>query len=194
MKVAVGRVVKPHGVRGELVVEVRTDEPGQRFAVGATLHIDPATGQRGAAGKHGAAGEHGSAGEYGAAGRLGTVTVSSAHQHGERLLVRFAGIADRDAAEELRGALLTVDQEQLPPTADPEEFYDHQLVGLAVELAGGGVVGTVADVLHGPGADLLVVARDDAADALVPFVHQMVPTVDVAGGRIVIDPPEGLLD
>src|SRR5215207_4336104 len=159
MKVAVGRVVKPHGVKGELVVEVRTDEPRQRFAVGSTLHLDRPTSQH------------------------STVTVSSAHQHGERLLVRFAGIADRSAAEELRGALLTVDQEQLPPTADPEEFYDHQLVGLAVVLAGGGVVGTVADVLHGPGADLLVVARDGAAAALVPFVHQRVPTVDVAGGR-----------
>jgi len=170
MEVAVGRVVRAHGIRGELVVEVRTDEPDQRFAVGGVLGLRRASGE------------------------TGTVTVRSVRRHGERLVVRLDGVGDRSAADGLRGAVLTLDQARLPPTADPEEFYDHELVGLTVELAAGGAVGTVADVVHGPGGELLVVARDGAADALVPFVHQIVPVVDVEGGRIVVDPPDGLLD
>jgi 16S rRNA processing protein RimM len=152
------------------VVEVRTDEPEQRFAVGATLGVRSPCGEPAA------------------------LTVQAARRHGGRLVVRFEGIADRSAAESLRGALLTVDRSELPPVADPEEFYDHQLVGLAVALSDGRPIGTVADILHGPGGDLLVVARDGASDALVPFVHQIVPIVDVTSGRIVVDPPEGLLD
>lgn len=174
MDVAVGRVLKPHGIRGELVVEVRTDEPRQRFAVGAVLGVSqrlPAP-----------------------PGDRRAVTVSSAREHSGRLIVCFEGVADRAAAEALRGAVLTVDQAQLPPTDDPEEFYDHELVGLTVELVDGGTIGSVADVMHGPGGDMLVVAREGAPDALVPFVHQLVPTVDVAAGRILVDPPEGLLD
>ena len=176
MDVAVGRVVKAHGLRGELVVEVRTDEPDKRFAVGTSLRL---------------------------ADDSRRVTVSSMRRHGERLVVRFEGITDRSSADDLRGAVLTVDQAELPPTEDPEEFYDHQLIGLAVEQAGsspaggspaGTVVGTVVDVLHGPGGDLLVVAREGAGDALVPFVHDIVPTVDLGAGRIVITPPDGLLD
>lgn len=183
MDVAVGRVVKAHGLRGELVVEVRTDEPEKRFAVGTSLRL---------------------------ADDSRRVTVSSARRHGERLVVRFEGITDRSSADDLRGAVLTVDQAALPPTEDPEEYYDHQLIGLAVEQAGGTpagtvadpvagtvagtVVGTVVDVLHGPGGDLLVVAREGAGDALVPFVHDIVPTVDLDTGRIVITPPDGLLD
>lgn len=167
--VAVGRIAKSHGVRGEVVVEVRTDEPGQRFAAGSMLR----------------------ARRPGAQPR--PLVVETARQHGDRLIVRFDGVADRSAADGLRGAVLTVDLAELPPTQDPDEFYDHQLVGLAVELPGGERVGTVADVLHGAGSDLLVVERDGADDALIPFVQQLVPVVDVAAGRIVVDPPEGLL-
>lgn len=186
------------------MVEVRTDEPEQRFAVGARL------GVRSSASKPAvSSGPAGSAGGKPAAPTLAlssvgvpalssagvpaVLTVQAVRRHGERLVVRFEGIADRSAAESLRGAVLTVDLSELPPTADPEEFYDHQLVGLTVVLVDGGLIGTVADVLHGPGGDLLVVAREGAGDALVPFVHQIVPTVDVAAGRIVVDPPEGLL-
>lgn len=178
------------------MVEVRTDEPEQRFAVGARLNVrssagGPAVGELAVSSAGGPA-----VGEPAAGGPAvltpAVLTVQAARRHGERLVVRFEGIADRSAAESLRGAVLTVDLSDLPPPADPEEFYDHQLVGLAVVLVDGGLIGTVADVLHGSGGDLLVVAREGADDALVPFVHQIVPTVDVVAGRIVVDPPEGL--
>jgi 16S rRNA processing protein RimM len=170
VELAVGRVIRPHGLRGELVVEVRTDEPDERFAVGSTLDVRKDTGEP------------------------RTVTVKAVRPHGGRLVVRFEGVADRTAADGLRGALLTVDSETLSQPADPDEYYDHQLVGLTVELAAGGVVGTVADVVHAPGGELLVVARDGGAEALIPFVRDIVPTVDLDAGRMVIDPPEGLLD
>lgn len=170
MELAVGRVVRPHGLRGELVIEVRTDEPDERFAVGSLLGVRAADGAP------------------------GTVTVRAVRQHGGRLVVRFEGVADRVAADALRGAVLTVDSAALPAPADPDEFHDHQLIGLAVALRDGTPVGTVADVLHGPAGELLVVARDGKGDTLVPFVRDIVPTVDLAGARILLTPPEGLLD
>ena len=174
MQLAVGRVVKPHGVGGELLVEVRTDEPEQRFAVGRTLGVEPPTGQP-------------------AIGRPGSVTVCAVRTHSGRLIVRFEGITDRSAADSLRGAMLTVDSAALPEPADPEEFYDHQLVGMTVELADGSTVGTVTDVVHGPAGELLVVGREGRDDALIPFVRAIVPTVNAPARRIVLDPPEGLL-
>jgi 16S rRNA processing protein RimM len=169
--VAVGRVARSHGVRGDTVVEIRTDEPDRRFAVGARLDAQLPDGQR------------------------RTLVVTGARPHGGRLLVRFASVHDRDAAEALRGALLTVDSATLPAPADPDEFYDHQLQGLTAQLADGSTVGVVTDVLHGPGGDLLVIARDgDEGEVLVPFVRDIVPTVDLTAGRLVLTPPEGLLD
>jgi 16S rRNA processing protein RimM len=108
--------------------------------------------------------------------------------------VRFVEAPDRDAAEELRGSRLLVDPAALPLPDDPDEFHVHQLEGLPVELTDGTVVGTVREVVHGPAGELLVLARPDAPDALVPFVRAIVPTVDLDGGRVVLDPPEGLLD
>ncbi|MGH8939147.1 MAG: ribosome maturation factor RimM, partial [Actinomycetes bacterium] len=123
------------------------------------------------------------------------VTVAAARPHGARLLVRFDAVPDRDAAEALRGALLTVDSAALPPPSDPDEFYAHQLDGLSAHLADGTLVGVVTEVVHGPGGELLVIARDgDPAEVLVPFVHDIVPTVDLQAGRIVLTPPDGLLD
>jgi 16S rRNA processing protein RimM len=110
------------------------------------------------------------------------------------LLLRLEGVDDRTAAEQLRGAVLTVSADELPEPEDPDEFHDHQLIGLRVELPDGAVVGTVRDVEHGPAGELLIVARDGQSDALVPFVRDIVPTVDVAGGRLVLTPPEGLLE
>ena len=171
MKLAVGRVGRPHGLGGEVTVEVRTDDPDQRFAAGSVLATEPA-------GK-------------------GPLTVVSSRWHRDTLLVSFDGCTDRAGAEALRDTLLAVDSEQLGPLADPDEFYDHQLIGLRVETVAGDHVGQVSDVLH-HGQDVLVV---DAADGrsrsgrelLIPFVGPIVPHVDVAGGRIVIDPPTGLL-
>jgi 16S rRNA processing protein RimM len=109
------------------------------------------------------------------------------------LLVRFAGVVDRDAAAELRGLLLTVDATALPDLDDPDEFYDHQLEGLAAVGSDGVLLGTVREVVHAPVSDLLVL-ETDCGEALVPFVRAIVLEVDLAGGRVVLDPPAGLLD
>ena len=126
--------------------------------------------------------------------KVGVLTVESARPHSGRLLVRFTEAPDRAAAEALRGSRLLVDAADLPPTGDPDEFHVHQLEGLVVELADGTVVGSVREVVHGPGGELLLLARVGQPDALVPFVRAIVPTVDLEGGRVVLNPPEGLLD
>jgi 16S rRNA processing protein RimM len=166
MLLAVGRIGRPHGVHGEVSVETSTDDPGARFAPGSSLVTDPA--------------------------RLGPLTIESVRPHAGRLLIRFAGVADRTAAEALRGTLLMVDSADIPPSDDPEEFHDQELIGLVAVTTDGTHVGEVVDVEH-LGQDLLVIRRP-AGDALVPFVRALVPEVDVPGGRIVIDPPAGLLD
>jgi 16S rRNA processing protein RimM len=166
----VGRVVKPHGIRGELVVDVRTDSPEERFTPGAVL----ATRARD--------------------GASGTVTIAAARPHTGRLLVTFEGVAGRDAAEAMRGLLLVVDAADIEPSDDPEEFYDHELEGLEAVDVQGSRIGEVVEVLHTSGSDLLSVRRPDGGEVLIPFVAEIVPTVDVAGGRVVVDPPEGLLD
>lgn len=170
MLLAVGRVLRPHGIRGEVAVEVRTDDPDLRFAPGTVLQTDPA--------------------------EAGPVAVSAARWHSGRLLVSFTGIADRGQADLLRGALLLVDSADLPDPADPAEFRDHQLIGLAAVTTAGEHVGTVTDVLH-YGQDLLVVAgsgRRGGTDILVPFVAALVPAVDIPAGHVLINPPPGLLD
>ena len=106
----------------------------------------------------------------------------------------FAGITDRTAAGELTGSWLSVDSSQLPETQDPDEFRDHELIGLSVRTSGGNPVGVVSDVLH-YGQDLLVVRRqDEPGETLIPFVKAIVPEVDLPAGVVVIDPPPGLLD
>lgn len=166
----VGILVRPHGLRGELVVDVRTDVPEERFVPGRSLR----------ARRPGAPD--------------GVLTVASVRPHAGRLLVRFAEAADRTAAEQLRGTELYVDAGERPAIDDPDVFEVHELEGLRAELTDGTVVGTVREVVHGPGGELLVIARPERADALVPFVRAIVPTVDIPGGRIVLTPPEGLLD
>jgi 16S rRNA processing protein RimM len=174
MRVIVGRVGRPHGIRGEVVIGVRTDEPDLRFAVGAAVDAGPSADGDILPGR--------------AALRIG-----SARWHSGQLLVGFEGITDRTAAGELTGSWLSVDSSQLPATGDPDEFRDHELIGLSVRTAGGEAVGVVDDVLH-PGQDLLVVRRPGGEESLVPFVKAIVPEVDVAAGVLVIDPPPGLLD
>ncbi len=172
MELVVGRVAKSHGVRGELVVEVRTDDPDARFAPGVRL--------RGRAAR---------------SGEVREFTVESAREHSGRLLVQLAGVADRTAADALRGMLFIVDSAELPPSEDPDEFYDHELEGLTVQLTDGTVVGKVAEVLHSAAGELLSVrAADDGREILIPFVTAIVPTVSLAERLVVIDPPEGLLD
>jgi 16S rRNA processing protein RimM len=164
-KRVVGRVGRPHGLRGEVMVQVRTDCPEQRFTAGTQFGVG--------------------------AGR--TLTVDAARPHSGALLVRFAGVADRDAAAQLRGLVLTVEVTELPDLDDPDEFYDHQLEGLAAVGPDGATLGTVREVIHAPASDLLVLETEHG-EALVPFVRAIVPEVDLAGGRVVLDPPVGLLD
>ena len=165
--VVVGRIGRPHGVRGLATVEVRTDDPDLRFAPGAVLLTDPP--------------------------ERGPLTVVDKRWHSGTLLLRIAGVDSREAAEELRNTELLVAVEDLPAIEDPDSFYDHQLVGLTVRLPDDTVVGKVTAVRH-EAQDLLVVVRPDAAEALIPFVSAIVPTVDLTGGYLVVDPPEGLLD
>ena len=188
MQLVVGRITRPHGVRGEVSVEVHTDEPERRFAVGSVLATDPAG--------------------------AGPLAVASVRWHTGRLLVEFAGITDRDQAEGLRGIWLTLDSAQAGSSDDPDEFHDHELIGLTVVTVSGEPVGRVTDVHHF-GQDLLVIEADrptepasahsgdrrvpggrppGPAPLLVPFVAAIVPEVDVAAGRLVIDPPPGLLE
>jgi 16S rRNA processing protein RimM len=189
MQVIVGRVGRAHGIRGSVVVSVRTDEPDLRFAAGSRLDTDPAA--------------------------RGPLTVSATRWQSGELIVRFKGVRDRGAAEELRGTWLSVDSATLAPLDDPDEFRDHELIGLSVRTTDGTPVGVVADVLH-HGQDLLAVrpaavASTPAAspppshtspggtslggdEILVPFVKAIVPEVDLAAGVLVIDPPPGLLN
>jgi 16S rRNA processing protein RimM len=90
--------------------------------------------------------------------------------------------------------MLLVDASDVPPSDDPDEFHDTQLMGLRADLVDGSRLGEVTDVLHLPHGDVLVVRREEGAEVLVPFVKAIVPEVDVAAGRLVVDPPEGLLD
>ena len=172
MELVAGRVVKPHGITGELVVDVRTDDPFERFAVGNRLRLKPSRGQ----------------------GPIREVQVESSRPHGPRLLVRLVGVDDRDGAEALRGHLFVVDSADLPPLDDPDEFYDHELEGLTVRTVGGEEVGSVAEVLHTAAGELLSVRTPAGREVLVPFVSAIVTSVSRASGVVEIDPPEGLLD
>jgi 16S rRNA processing protein RimM len=170
VELTVGRVAKAHGVTGELVVEVRTDDPELRFAPGATLRAK-ASNQR----------ER----DY---------VVAAVRPHGNRLLLRLEGVADRDSAEALRGSVFVIDSDDLPPIDEPDTYYDHQLEGLLVRTTDGREIGTVTEVLHTPAAELLAVDRAAAGELLVPFVSSIVTSVSLDSGIVEIDPPEGLLE
>lgn len=170
-EVVVGRIGRAHGVRGQVSVEVRTDEPERRFAVGRRLRLSRPHGGR------------------------TELEVVAARPHAGRLLVTFAEVADRTVAESLRGTLLSVDIDPTEAPGDPDEYYDHQLVGLVVVDPAGTRLGTVSAVVHLPEQDLVSVTCDDEAGArevLVPFVQAIVPEVSLADGRLVVDAPPGL--
>lgn len=164
MELMIGRVIKSHGIKGEVVVEPTTDEPEVRFAVGEKLQ-----GRQGRK-------EH-------------ELTISAVRSHKGRLLVTCKEIADRTQADSLRGTQFFA----APLEDDDEGFYDHELEGLRV-IHDGEDIGAVASVVHGPSQDLLEVELSTGNSALVPFVHAIVPEVDVEAGTCTIEPPEGLLD
>lgn len=168
MRVVVARIARAHGIRGDVILDVRTDEPDRRLAPGSVLLTSPDA--------------------------AGPLTLEHLRDHSGRVLARFAGVDDRSAAEALRGVLLEADVDPADRPVDPEEFYDRQLIGLLVVDLDEQTLGTVADLVHLPGQDLLVVARPGGGEAFVPFVSAIVPSVDLPAGRVVVDPPGGLFD
>jgi 16S rRNA processing protein RimM len=172
MELVVGRIVKAHGVGGEIAVDVRTDDPDRRFVAGAELR----TRARDKTER--------------------TYVIESVREHGGRLLMRLHGVAGRDAADALRGSLFLVDSADLPPIDEPDEFYDHQLEGLRVRTVAGQDVGTVREVLHTSAGELLAVRPVDGEgpEVLVPFVSAIVTSVSLDDDLIEIDPPDGLLN
>jgi 16S rRNA processing protein RimM len=170
VELTVGRVVKAHGLTGELVVDVRTDDPELRFAPGEVLRA------------------------RGSDRRERTFAVETCRAHGNRLLVRLVGVADRDTADSLRGSLFLIDTADLPAIDEADTYYDHQLEGLRVRTTAGADVGTVTEVLHTSGGELLAVNRENASELLVPFVSAIVTSVSLADNLVEIDPPEGLLE
>lgn len=174
----VARVGRPQGVRGEVTVHVRTDVPERRFVVGVALGTDP---------------------------DVGALVLAGVRVQGRTTVLRLEGVDDREGAEALRGVLLTAPSE-LPGSVgratdgDPADLDDaddwalEDLVGLRCELVDGTLAGTLVGLDPSPAHDLLVVEQPSGTRALVPFVRALVPVVDVAGGRVVIDPPGGLLE
>ncbi|MER7566636.1 ribosome maturation factor RimM [Streptomyces sp. NPDC097941] len=168
MQLVVARIGRAHGIKGDVTVEVRTDEPELRLAPGAVLATDPAS--------------------------TGPLTIEAGRVHSGRLLLRFEGVKDRSAAEALRNTLLIaeVDPEELPEEED--EYYDHQLMDLDVVTADGVEVGRITEISHLPSQDLFIVERPDGSEVLIPFVEEIVAEIDLAEQKAVITPPPGLID
>ncbi|MFI1288549.1 ribosome maturation factor RimM [Streptomyces sp. NPDC020792] len=168
MQLVVARIGRAHGIKGEVTVEVRTDEPELRLAPGAVLATDPAS--------------------------AGPLTIETGRVHSGRLLLRFEGVRDRNAAEALRNILLIaeIDPEELPEGED--EYYDHQLMDLDVVTTDGKEVGRITEISHLPSQDLLIVERPDGSEVMIPFVGEIVTEIDLEEQRAVIDPPPGLID
>jgi 16S rRNA processing protein RimM len=161
MRLNVGRIGRAHGVLGEATIEVRTDEAAERFAIGATLDTD----------------SH------------GPLTVASARVHNGILLLGFEGVSDRNAIEKYRNELLYSDVDIDAPGSDDDDYHVLQLVGCRAHLIDGDLFGEVIDVLNLPGQDVLVIKTEDG-ESLIPFVHQLVPTVDIKAKKMVVIPPE----
>ena len=172
IEVLVGRIGKPHGLRGHVTVDVRTDEPERRFADGVRLKAVPPKGS--------AFGER-------------TLTVEGARWHQGILHLLFTELPDRDAAEAARGVLLYADIPADASPDDPDEYYDHQLVGLAAYDTDGTPLGEVTGLVHGAAQDLLTIRTPDGRDALVPFVKALVPVVDLAERKVVVADRPGLV-
>ena len=172
VEVVVGRIGKPHGLRGEVTVDVRTDEPERRFTDGSRLRAEP---PRGSHSPH------------------RTLTVARTRWHQGVLLATFDEVPDRNAAEAVRGTVLHVTLGADDAPEDPDEFYDHQLVGLAAYDVSGAPLGEVTGLVHGAAQDLLTVRTPDGREALVPFVKALVPDVDLAARRVVIADRPGLV-
>lgn len=166
MRVVIGRIGKSHGLRGEVTVEIRTDEPDIRFTEGAHLFCDETSRQ---------------------------LVIESVRPHGGGLLIGFEGVTDRTGAEALRGILLEMQRDRSEQPTGSDEFYDVDLVGLEVRDEAGAALGIVTEVVHRPAQDLLSIRDADGQSWLLPFVAELVPEVDVIAGVITASPPPGLI-
>ncbi|MEU8520617.1 ribosome maturation factor RimM [Streptomyces sp. NBC_01216] len=168
MQLVVARIGRAHGIKGEVTVEVRTDEPELRLGPGAVLATDPVG--------------------------VGPLTIETGRVHSGRLLLRFQGVRDRNAAEALRNTLLIADVDPDEAPEGEDEYYDHQLMDLDVVLGDGTEVGRITEISHLPSQDLFIVERPDGTELMIPFVEEIVTEIDLERQRAVIDPPPGLID
>ncbi|MFI1713342.1 16S rRNA processing protein RimM [Streptomyces sp. PanSC19] len=168
MQLVVARIGRAHGIKGEVTVEVRTDEPELRLGPGAVLLTDPAS--------------------------AGPLTIETGRVHSGRLLLRFEGVRDRNAAEALRNVLLIAEVDPTEMPEEEDEYYDHQLIDLDVVLTDGTEIGRITEISHLPSQDLFIVERPDGTELMIPFVEEIVTEIDLEEQRAVIDPPPGLID
>ncbi|SEI58435.1 16S rRNA processing protein RimM [Arthrobacter sp. yr096] len=167
MQLQVARIGKPHGIRGEVTVQVLTDAPSERFVAGTEFVVEPAS--------------------------AGPLTIRSARWNKDILLLGFEEIADRNAAEAIRGAKLFIETEELDDEDDDEGWYEHELLGLEARV-GSQVVGRVAALTTLPVQDLLTVKTEEGKEILIPFVDEIVPEVNIEAGYVLITPPAGLFE
>ncbi len=169
----IARIGKPHGLLGEVTVQLHTDEPDRRLAVGTVIDTEAAAGT----------------------GVPRALTVRSTRVHNGVWLVAFEEIPDRTGAESLRGTRLVVDGADVLPDDDEDDvFTEEQLRGLTVVDPAGTVLGEVGGLELGAAQDRLVILLPDGREAQVPFVTALVPEVDLEARRVVVDAPPGLLD
>jgi 16S rRNA processing protein RimM len=166
--VTVGRIGRAHGIKGEVGMIVRTDEPDRRFADGAVLMTETKP--------------------------VRALTVEASRWHSGRLLVKFVEAPDRTAAENLRNLAVQAEIAEEERPEDPEEYYDRELIGLAVRTTDGEQAGEVIDVVHLPSQDLLEIRRPGGNAVLVPLVEELVPEIDLGGGFVLVADRPGLLD
>ena len=161
MRLLVGRIGRAHGILGEATIEVRSDDPDSRFGVGEKLQSD----------------EH------------GQLTITSGRVHNGILLLGFAGYTDRNQIEKLRNTLLYAEVDIDEVRDDADDYHVLQLIGCTAFLESGEVFGEITDVINLPAQDLLAI-KTPTHEALIPFVHQLVPVVDVKAKRVVVVPPD----
>lgn len=167
MQVSVARIGKPHGIRGEVTVQVLTDAPEDRFAPGAVLAVEGVPG-------------------------VTELTIESARWNKAILVLAFEEILDRNGAETLRGGRLVIDPVEQGSADAEDEYFEHELKGLTV-IENGEEIGEILGLRTGAAQDLLVAKIRDR-EVLIPFVAQIVLEVDVERGRVVVDLPGGLVD
>ncbi len=167
MLLTVARIGRAHGVLGEATIEVRTDMPEERFYVGSVLATEPTS--------------------------FGPLTITSVRDHNGIILLGFAGIHDRSGIEKLRDVLLRAEVDIEEEFDDEDDYHVQQLIGCMVSTESGEEVGLVKDVVNLPGQDVLAVDYR-GREILIPFVYEIVPTIDIKARKIIITPPAGLLD